>query len=69
MAALSRLQRVEDKPRAPEVDGGDEGRGNLRNIGAVYVWLLIILAFTVWVPGTFATRTTNSRIGYAIRRP
>ena len=32
------------------------------NIGAVYVWLLIILAFTVWVPGTFATRTTFEQI-------
>ncbi len=32
------------------------------NIGAVYVWLLIILAFTIWVPGTFATRTTFEQI-------
>src|SRR3954462_12538130 len=32
------------------------------NIGAVYVWLLIILVFAVWVPETFPTRTTFEQI-------
>ena len=32
------------------------------NIGAVYVWLLIIVVFAVWVPETFPTRTTFEQI-------
>ena len=32
------------------------------NIGAVYVWLLIIVVFAVWVPDTFPTRTTFEQI-------
>jgi ribose transport system permease protein len=32
------------------------------NIGAVYVWLMIIAVFAVWVPETFATRTTFEQI-------
>ena len=32
------------------------------NIGAVYVWLLIILVFAIWVPNTFLTQTTFNQI-------
>jgi ribose transport system permease protein len=32
------------------------------NIGAVYVWLLIILVFAIWVPNTFLTHTTFNQI-------
>jgi ribose transport system permease protein len=32
------------------------------NIGAVYVWLLIILVFGIWVPNTFLTHTTFNQI-------
>jgi ribose/xylose/arabinose/galactoside ABC-type transport system permease subunit len=32
------------------------------NIGAVYVWLLIILVFGLWVPNTFLTHTTFNQI-------
>jgi ribose/xylose/arabinose/galactoside ABC-type transport system permease subunit len=32
------------------------------NIGAVYVWLLIIVVFAIWVPDTFPTRTTFEQI-------
>jgi ribose transport system permease protein len=32
------------------------------NIGAVYVWLMIILVFAVWVPTTFLTHTTFNQI-------
>ena len=32
------------------------------NIGAVYVWLLIILIFGIWVPNTFLTHTTFNQI-------
>lgn len=31
-------------------------------IGAVYVWIAIIVVFSVWVPGTFATWTTVKQI-------
>jgi ribose transport system permease protein len=32
------------------------------NIGAVYVWLLIILIFGIWVPNTFLTHTTFNQV-------
>ena len=32
------------------------------NIGAVYVWLLIIVAFSVWVPDTFPTLDDGEQI-------
>src|SRR4051794_41702084 len=32
------------------------------NIGAVYVWLMIIAVFAIWVPDTFPTRTTFEQI-------
>lgn len=35
---------------------------SFRNIGAVYVWLLIILIFSIWVPSTFPTRTTFNQL-------
>jgi ribose/xylose/arabinose/galactoside ABC-type transport system permease subunit len=35
---------------------------SFKNIGAVYVWLLIILIFSVWVPSTFPTRTTFNQL-------
>ncbi len=31
-------------------------------IGAVYVWIAIIIVFSIWVPGTFATTTTVKQI-------
>ena len=31
-------------------------------IGAVYVWIAIIVVFSIWVPGTFATTTTVKQI-------
>jgi ribose/xylose/arabinose/galactoside ABC-type transport system permease subunit len=35
---------------------------SFKNIGAVYVWLLIIVIFSVWVPSTFPTRTTFNQL-------
>jgi ribose transport system permease protein len=32
------------------------------NIGAVYVWLLIIVVFAIWVPNTFLTHATFNQI-------
>lgn len=32
------------------------------NIGAVYVWLLIIVAFSIWQPGTFPTAATARQV-------
>jgi ribose/xylose/arabinose/galactoside ABC-type transport system permease subunit len=33
-----------------------------RNIGAVYVWLAIVVIFAIWIPSTFATWTTAKQI-------
>ncbi|MER5216183.1 ABC transporter permease [Streptomyces sp. NPDC002838] len=35
---------------------------SFRNIGAVYVWLVIVALFTVWAPETFPTATTVKQI-------
>lgn len=35
---------------------------SFRNIGAVYVWLVIVVIFSVWIPSTFATWTTGKQI-------
>lgn len=35
---------------------------SFKNIGAVYVWLLIIVIFSVWLPSTFPTRTTFNQL-------
>jgi ribose transport system permease protein len=35
---------------------------SFKNIGAVYVWLLIIVIFTIWVPHLFPTDTTVKQV-------
>jgi len=35
---------------------------SFRNIGAVYVWLVIVAVFAIWVPTTFATSQTAKQI-------
>jgi ribose transport system permease protein len=35
---------------------------SFRNIGAVYVWLAIVVIFTIWAPATFPTWTTARQI-------
>ena len=35
---------------------------SFRNIGAVYVWALIIIVFTIWVPDTFPTWATVKQL-------
>ncbi|WP_192582974.1 ABC transporter permease [Streptomyces albicerus] len=35
---------------------------SFRNIGAVYVWLVIVLLFSVWVPETFPTAITVKQV-------
>ena len=35
---------------------------SFRNIGAVYVWALIIVIFTIWVPDTFPTWATVKQV-------
>ncbi|MFI1359355.1 ABC transporter permease [Streptomyces sp. NPDC020898] len=35
---------------------------SFRNVGAVYVWLLIVVLFSVWVPDTFPTVTTVKQV-------
>ncbi|MDQ1050844.1 ABC transporter permease [Streptomyces sp. V4I2] len=47
--------------------GGTLGRRataalSFRNVGAVYVWLLIVVLFSVWVPDTFPTVTTVKQV-------
>lgn len=35
---------------------------SFRNIGAVYVWLAIVVIFSIWIPGTFDTASTFKQI-------
>jgi ribose/xylose/arabinose/galactoside ABC-type transport system permease subunit len=35
---------------------------SFRNIGAVYVWLAIVVVFAIWIPSTFLTWTTAKQI-------
>ena len=35
---------------------------SFRNIGAVYVWLAILVVFAIWIPSTFLTWTTAKQI-------
>ncbi|WP_079079225.1 ABC transporter permease [Streptomyces sp. DSM 15324] len=35
---------------------------SFRNIGAVYVWLVIVALFSVWAPDTFPTTTTVKQV-------
>src|SRR4051794_21580973 len=35
---------------------------SFRNIGAVYVWVAIIIIFTIWVPDTFPTWATVKQL-------
>lgn len=35
---------------------------SFRNIGAVYVWLVIAVLFSVWAPETFPTVTTVKQV-------
>ncbi|MEU0192075.1 ABC transporter permease [Streptomyces afghaniensis] len=35
---------------------------SFRNIGAVYVWLVIVVLFTVWAPDTFPTTVTVKQV-------
>src|SRR4051812_29940027 len=35
---------------------------SFRNIGAVYVWALIVLVFLIWIPSTFGTVQTAKQI-------
>jgi ribose/xylose/arabinose/galactoside ABC-type transport system permease subunit len=37
-------------------------RFGFRNVGAVYVWALIVVVFAVWVPSTFLTTQTAKQI-------
>ena len=60
-ASVSELRVVSDrKPARPK----PQWRRALAfsNIGAVYVWLMIIAVFAIWVPDTFPTRTTFEQI-------
>src|SRR3954464_8938642 len=35
---------------------------SFKNIGAVYVWLLIVVIFLIWIPSTFGTWETAKQI-------
>jgi ribose transport system permease protein len=55
------------KPRAVPVSRPNfskrVGRGlSFDRIGAVYVWISIIVVFSIWIPSTFATGTTVKQI-------
>ncbi|MFF4018589.1 ABC transporter permease [Streptomyces sp. NPDC001843] len=50
---------------APSVLGSLRRRAaalSFRNIGAVYVWLVIVAVFSVWAPETFPTMTTVKQV-------
>lgn len=47
-----------DRPRLPKWAGAL----SFRNIGAIYVWLFLVLVFTVWQPDLFPTDQTAKSI-------
>lgn len=52
-------------PQAPETSQRLQswlGALSYRNIGAVYVWILLILVFTVWKPSLFPTAQTAKTV-------
>ena len=52
-------------PQAPEHSRSTPswlGSLSYRNIGAVYVWILLILIFTVWKPHLFPTAQTAKSV-------
>ena len=50
-------------PRRPTARRGKRIAGAMAvdKIGAVYVWIVIIVVFSIWVPETFPTPTPRSR--------
>ena len=55
-------RHVVTRPRAARRTPPDGGaRSSFSNIGAVYVWLLIIVVFSIWVPDTFAHAARRSK--------
>jgi ribose/xylose/arabinose/galactoside ABC-type transport system permease subunit len=61
-ASASERHVVERSPRPARPARQWRRALSFGNIGAVYVWLLIIAVFAVWVPDTFPTRTTFEQI-------
>jgi ribose/xylose/arabinose/galactoside ABC-type transport system permease subunit len=50
-------------PRARPSLAQRAGRAlSFRNIGAVYVWVAIVIVFAIWIPSTFLTWTTAKQI-------
>ncbi|MFD9390002.1 ABC transporter permease [Streptomyces sp. NPDC060000] len=70
----SPIRAAELRPSGPDVPAvppagplGALGRRavtalSFRNIGAVYVWLLIVVLFSVWAPDTFPTSATVKQV-------
>jgi ribose/xylose/arabinose/galactoside ABC-type transport system permease subunit len=61
------LETAEDvrvaKPRLADTRGRRALRAlSFKNIGAVYVWALIIVVFAIWIPSTFLTGQTAKQI-------
>src|ERR687887_1653827 len=61
------LETAEDvraaKPRAADSRGHRALRAlSFKNIGAVYVWALIVVVFAIWIPSTFLTGQTAKQI-------
>lgn len=51
-------------PTAATPQGGSSWKRRLsfRNVGTVYVWILIIIVFSIWAPETFPTWTTAQSV-------
>ena len=45
-----------------EVRRAGLGWASFKNIGAIYVWLLLIAIFSIWVPSTFPVYATVKQI-------
>ena len=56
----TRARRRRDRP--PHLPSGCVSRLAFDKIGAVYVWLAIIVVFSIWVPDTFPTLDTAKQI-------
>ncbi|MGE4426335.1 MAG: ABC transporter permease [Solirubrobacteraceae bacterium] len=55
-------ERGVDAPASRERGGTWRRHLGFRNIGAVYVWIVIVVLFTVWAPDTFPTWQTAKTV-------
>jgi ribose transport system permease protein len=58
----AQAEAVRSEPRTPQRRPRWTGALSYRNIGAVYVWIFLIIVFAVWVPDLFLTEENAKNV-------